>query len=126
MTVTVTGLSAARAALRRIPGEARRLVRQRAIVPTAQAVLATARARVPVRTGALKASLAMSVDAKTGRARVGVTGVTAAAYAAHVNYGTVHTRAQPFLTVAAHSEKDNYARRVRQAGKALEKALAVR
>ena len=119
--MAIRGLAAARAAINRVPGEAKRQIQQHAVVPTARAILAAARSRVPVRTGALKASLAMQVG-KSGTARVSA----GTDHARHVEFGTSRTHAQPFMTSAAHGEEQNYVRRAHVAGKALERAMALK
>lgn len=68
------------------------------------AILAEARARVPVATGRLKNALSKRVAKKGLKVKVGVQGAPAKRKAPHfffVEYGTVKTRAQPFLGPAA-------------------------
>lgn len=61
----------------------------------AQVIGAAARARTPVRTGLLRASI--TVRSETDGASVG----TSVRYAPYVNFGTRYVRARPFLTDAA-------------------------
>ena len=84
-------------------GKARKQIQQHAVWPTA---------------------LAMQVD-KGGRARVGVQRGPAGGYATMVEFGTVHMKGTAFMTSAAHAEEEPYWRRLREAGKALEQALAI-
>lgn len=70
----------------------------------AESVARKARRLVPVDTGALKESIAVELNRRTGSASVTV-GNAQVDYAPFVEYGTRHTAAQPFLTPAAESEK---------------------
>lgn len=55
----------------------------------------------PVDTGALRASIRVTPTAPALRMAV----IATQAYAAHVEYGTLHSPAQPFLTPAARAIK---------------------
>lgn len=77
--------------------------------PVAQAMLdlahqveARAKQNAPYRTGALRGSIQSTVDFTAGRRVVAFVG-TPIEYGAHVEYGTMHMPAQPYLRPALAS-----------------------
>lgn len=95
--------------LKAIPDEAAKALRED-MAAAGDAVLASAQARVPVRTGRLKAALNARQLARSFQVKVGVVGKRAARdawYARLVEFGTRHSTAQPFLFPAW---KENEAR----------------
>ena len=117
----LTGLTAARAAFRRIPAELRKQLQKHAVIPTARAVLAAARSSAPVLTGELKGSIKLRVNS-SGKATVSAD----AKHALAIEFGTSGTRAQPFMLTAATGEEQAFVKRAHQAGKALEQVLKVK
>lgn len=75
----------------------------RALVKTGQAILDVSQQLVPVDTGALKASGSVRV---AGVSTIYVEYTEP--YAMHVEYGTVHSPAQPYIRPAFHQAGDTY------------------
>lgn len=81
----------------------------RAVQETAFAIEAEAKQNAPVDTGALKASVQAGADfVAVGQE-----------YGPHVEFGTVHQAAQPFLTPAVEAQREPFVQRV---ARAIEKA----
>lgn len=81
-------------------------------------VLAAALARVPVKTGRLRSVLSKRVSKKGLRVKVGVQGAPAKRKAPHfffVEFGTVKTKAQPFLGPANKAVREKYRAEIRRA-----------
>jgi HK97 gp10 family phage protein len=91
MTVNTRGMDAIRAGL---PGAI-----ERGVVRAADHVADLARQLAPVDTGALRDSIRVE-PGDTPTSRKVVAGGGAVAYAAHVEYGTADSPAQPFMTPA--------------------------
>lgn len=86
-----------------------------------------ARAKAPVKTGALKKAIVAS------RVRTGLTGTVGLGegpadgprfYWRFVEFGTVHQRAQPFFRPAADAEAPDYIKRLKDIGPKLERDLS--
>lgn len=110
---------------------------------TAVAIANRARANVPVRYGYLKKHIAHTFSAKTGAAKVGVTagresmpgrggsaltkdGAVSAnpsKYARLVEWGTSHSKAQPFMGGAARAEQQPHLDRIRRERESIEAAI---
>lgn len=120
----LTGLDELRRQLPRVPAATQRHVGQ-AIEQTAAAVLQDAKAAAPVRTGRLRAALAIRLTRAGNRirARVAITDPVAATYAAHAEFGTTRTPARPFLHPAAHGQASRHQARLAEAGRAIESEL---
>lgn len=87
------------------------LALSRAVEETARNIEAGAKARAPMRTGNLRASIQTH---RTGlheaEVRVG------AEYGTFVEHGTRHTAAKPFLAPAVEAERPRFLGRIREAG----------
>ena len=112
---------------------------------TTYAVLSRARARVRIRSGALKAALDRSYNKKTGIGLVGIrkgakliiageggsalhskgaARYTPGSYGHLVEFGHANAAAHPYMIPAAEAERDPYLGRCREAGKAIERDMA--
>ena len=141
----VRGLKETRGAFKRItPTMQKHLWRATNI--TAIRIEQAAGRRVRVRTGALAEAIGSSFSKKTGVARVGIRrGAVIIAgrggsaltrrgakvlspirYAHLVEFGTVHSRAFPFMLNSAEEQRLPYLARTRQAGKDAEAEMAAR
>lgn len=96
--ITILGLPQLQAKLRALPVIADRAAKV-GRGQGANRVAAEAQSRVPVRTGATRASIAVTV-AGEGEA------VVASQAAVFLEFGTVHMAAQPFLVPAFEQERD--------------------
>ncbi len=140
----VSGQKECIAAFKRLPDVAKDRLGA-ATEKTAFAVLQRAKARVAVRTGALKAALGYSYSKATGVAKVGIekgaslivagTGgsalkskgaakYTPSKYGHLVEFGHSSAAAHPFMIPAAEAEQEPYLERCRAAGKEIEKDMA--
>ena len=87
-----------------------------AVAATAKDVVAAAKARAPVDTGHLKASIARErVDEHAVAVTVDTRDESHPSYAAFVEYGTRHMAAQPFLRPAVEAAREPFKRAVRKA-----------
>lgn len=76
---------------------------------TARKIVRTAKRRVPVRTGRLRSSIAVSPDTEAGRAGVSIAGVVASApYAGFVEFGTSRMRPRPYLRPAFEKHRPEF------------------
>ena len=111
---------------------------------TGKAIKARAQERVPVRLGYLKKAIAFRYSKRSGVGRVGIkkqkigvqgTGGSAerrhgarviypTRYAHLVEFGTTHSRAQPFMLPSVEAEREPYLTRAKAAGARAEDALA--
>lgn len=123
--VKVTGLEQLREQSRRLAAVTQRRVGS-AIEQTAAAIVEDAQGRAPVRTGRLRAALAVRLTRAANRigARIEVSDPVAAKYALYVELGTVHAPAQPFLNPALHGQAARHEGRLAEAGRAIESELA--
>lgn len=94
---------------------------QKALLQTGADVLAVAKRLVPVDTSALqKSGGVVPVDSSTVHVGFGGPGVYFAnrepiKYAAHVEYGTSRSPAQPYLRPAFQQSKDTFKKRLKEA-----------
>jgi HK97 gp10 family phage protein len=111
---------------------------------TAVAIAGRARALVPVRFGFLKKFIAHTFSKKTGTAKVGIQkgrvavpgrggsaktsdGAMSAQpsiYAKWAEWGTSHSKAQPFMGPAVRAEQQPHLQRIQRAGKDAERDIA--
>lgn len=89
-----------------LPPELEKQIR-RHILKTANKVRNNAKARVPVRTGALKKSIRAKYEKDKLSATIGPRGKNAW-YAHFVEFGTVRSRAKPFMNPAWEQERQPY------------------
>ena len=111
--VELIGLREANRALKQLPEFAKSRV-QPVMDTTAFQVYNLARARVPVRTGRLKAALAWESRPRSLRAVMG-TADPQAFYWKFLEYGTVRMAARPFLRPAADAMRRDHEMRLIQA-----------
>ena len=86
-------------------------------------ILQRAQALVPVRTGALRASIQIETPAATPLGETGMRTINVSAgmpYAPFVEFGTRHMAARPYLRPAAEGERDRYKNAVARIGNELD------
>lgn len=100
----------------RVDSTRRRMVDEveKAVERAARNIEGGAKARAPVRTGNLRASISAE---STGAMEWTVS--VAAEYAAYVNYGTRHTAPNPFFTQAVEAEMSKFIAEVAGIGRTL-------
>ena len=110
-TATIDGIKEARKAFKELSDKMQRGVLRSALRASARPVVKDAKARVPVRTGALKKAIGVAVTVKTTEATASV-GIRRgkrggpATYAHLPELGTKHSPAKPFLRPALDSKKN--------------------
>ncbi len=121
--VPIKGAASLRRVLRQAPAEMSQELRT-AIAEGAETVEAEMRARVPVRTGKLEASIStkMSRDGMAARVGPGVAGKRAMRSggwkARFAEFGTKHHAAQPFVFPAWRAKEPEIRERIRKGAKA--------
>ena len=118
--VPIEGLPRMRKQFKELSDKMQRRVLRGALRAAARPVLKDAKARVPVRTGALKKAIGVAVTVKTveSTATIGVRRKRPGqpARRAHlVEFGTKHTSARPFLRPALDSKKEAVVRTLAEA-----------
>lgn len=111
---SVRGLGRALRAVGRVP-EAMRQARAETLQTWADRVQAAADAAVPVRSGHLKGQIDQKVNARYGRAEVGVWNREAMEYAWYVEHGTSSMQDQPYLRPAFNRIRPEVTRTYRAA-----------
>jgi HK97 gp10 family phage protein len=107
-------VSKLRRKLRRLPEEATKGIKT-AMTELAADIERSAKSRVPVDTGTLKANISAKVSRDGLSARIGVQGKRAsrkAFYGPFVEFGTVKTPAQPFMGPAFEENKTEGVKRI--------------
>lgn len=110
LKIKITGLDDVIGAFSRFDKETRVAVRK-AVRVSANRIRKTAQSKVPIRTGGMQ---------KRIRARYAKDGFSAeiaprTGFASLVEFGTVHSRAQPFMQPTAEEERDRYIKQMEQA-----------
>jgi HK97 gp10 family phage protein len=85
----------------------------------ANRILERAQAVVPVRTGALRASIQVAAPSATPTGPAGMRSITVSAgmfYAPFIEFGTRYMAARPYLRPAAEAERDRYTNAVARIG----------
>lgn len=131
--MTLEGFEPLQAALRRLP-ELVASMSADAVQRSSFAIAQHAKARVPVRSGALKRNITATTRVSTSRTRglTGAVGLSAepgsgsrgkppTVYWRFVEFGTVHHPAQPFFRPAADEESSVFVQRIRAIGQQLER-----
>jgi HK97 gp10 family phage protein len=104
VTTYITGLASLNRKLGALPAAAKEVMQQ-GVTIEAQEMAATARALAPVDSGALRASIVATAAAEPAV-------VAGAAYAAHVEFGTHHSRREPFFYPAVRTGRARLLNRV--------------
>lgn len=120
--LAITGLDALRAKFTRLPAIAQKHVGT-ATQASAAAIVAGAKANVPVRSGRLKAAIAARVvrNSVAGvSVSIEISDPVAAKYAHLVEFGTRYVGARPFLHHAENAERGRHEQRLSAAVSAIE------
>jgi HK97 gp10 family phage protein len=122
MNARIQGIVEARRAFARIDPELREAIND-AHETTVREIARAASHRVRKRSGLLSRSIAFSVDKRRGSAKVGVKSGPAF-YGHFVEFGTVRMAERPFMIPSVEAERDAHERRLKDAGRVLEKSMA--
>lgn len=115
------GIAEARKAFAKLP-EVARAAANKAVDESRKAVVADAKQRVPVLTGALKKSIGSRLDKRRAKATV----FAKAPHAHLVEFGTVHSDAKPFMMPAAEAERGNFEGRARTIAQDIERQMEIK
>lgn len=121
MSAKWRGIAEARKAFAKLP-EVARAAANKSVDDSRKAVVADAKARVPVLTGALKKSIGSRQDKRRAKATV----FAKAPHAHLVEFGTVHSAAKPFMLPAAEAERGNFEGRARSIAQEIEREMEIK